>query len=101
MFWLLNVLLIALSMLAAIGALAAYRSPQIEGPAVVNSMRAVKSGVWGIVVLSLTVKAFAYGDPPMMGVGLLVLLVLAFCDAVSYLDRIYELARAEGMIAHQ
>lgn len=95
MLWVLNAILFVFAGLAAIGALAAYRSPKVCGPETVNAMRAVKAGGWTVAVIVILGIAFGMQRPPFDGVTLAIMTVLAFADAASYMERMSELVREE------
>lgn len=95
MMWLFNVILGLLALVACLGALAAYRSPKVNGPEAVNAMRAVRAGVWGMLVLAMAALGASTQQPPIEGVALAILTVLAFADAASYTERMGELLRSE------
>ncbi len=95
MLWLFNAILLVLVTVAALGSLAAFRSPKVEGPEVINVMRAVRAGGWGLLALAMVGMALTHQQPPVEGFVLVVLTLLAYADAVAYTDRMCELVKSE------
>lgn len=93
MLWIFNAILLIFAVVACLGALASYRSPQIGGPEVINLMRAIKAGAWAVVLIGVVGMGVAHRVPAVDGWLLIALTLLAFADAASYTERMSELVR--------